>query len=33
MITEKPVSSSADQVLRQIEKAAEKEFSPNRWTT
>ncbi len=28
MITEKPVSSSADQVLRQIEKAAEKEFLP-----
>ena len=28
MITEKPVSSSADQVLRQIENAAEKEFLP-----
>ncbi|MGA3289457.1 MAG: hypothetical protein ABSD42_04370 [Candidatus Bathyarchaeia archaeon] len=28
MITEKPLSSSADQVLRQIEKAAKKEFLP-----
>ena len=28
MITEKPLLSSADQVLRQIEKAAKKEFLP-----
>jgi hypothetical protein len=28
MITERPVLSSADQVLREIEKAAEKEFLP-----
>ncbi len=28
MITEKPLSSSAEEVLREIEKAAEKEFLP-----